>query len=215
MRTVTEIYTEYKIMPSLQLHMLRVAAAASLICDNYLTPLPKEDIITACLFHDMGNMIKFNSKFFPEFAEPEGFNYWENVKNEFIRKYGANEHMATEVIVKDIDISDQAFDFLQHIGFSNAKRNDEGQVFEYKICNYADMRVGPYGVLPLPERIEEAHKRYATRVHSVVSGDFEMFSQSLRNMEKQIFTRCKIKPEDITDSAIEPIISKLRNFVIV
>ena len=33
-------------------------------------------------------------------------------------------------------------------------------------------------------------------------------------MEKQIFSKCKIKPEDITDETIAPIIEELKNFVI-
>ena len=56
-RKISEIYAEYKIMPNLQMHMYRVAAVASLIYDNFNEPLNKEEIITACLLHDMGNII--------------------------------------------------------------------------------------------------------------------------------------------------------------
>jgi len=33
-------------------------------------------------------------------------------------------------------------------------------------------------------------------------------------IEKQIFAKCKIKPEDINNITVEPIISELRNYVI-
>ena len=42
MRKILDIYDEYKIMPNLQEHMLRVAAVASLICDNFDEVLPKK-----------------------------------------------------------------------------------------------------------------------------------------------------------------------------
>ena len=103
---------------------------------------------------------------------------------------------------------------MKSIGFSNATKNEIQEFFEQKIASYSDMRVGPYGVLPMEERISEGHKRYEGRKHSVASGNFEALSQSFRNMEKQIFSKCKIKPEDINDETIKPIFSKLKDFVI-
>jgi len=61
-------------MPSLQLHMFRVAGVASVICENFKQPelINQDDIVSACLLHDMGNIIKFNLSLFPQFLEPEG-----------------------------------------------------------------------------------------------------------------------------------------------
>ncbi len=64
MRKISEIYEEYKIMPNLREHQLRVAAVAAQICDNFNKPLNKKEIITACLLHDMGNIIKFKLELF-------------------------------------------------------------------------------------------------------------------------------------------------------
>ena len=80
-KNISEIYEEYKIMPNLREHMLRVAGAASLICDNFTEPLNKEEIISACLLHDMGNIIKFKLDYFPEFNKPEKAEYWQNVQS--------------------------------------------------------------------------------------------------------------------------------------
>lgn len=213
-KTVSEIYREYKIFPRLQDHMLRVAAIASLICDNFEETLPKENMITACLLHDMGNIIKAELTLFPDFWQPEGVEYWQKVKDEYLKKYG-NEHIATEVIAKEIGISEKSFSYLQTIGFSKCRQNELDKKFDNKICNYADMRVGPHGVMPMRERQLESHKRYQGRNQDISSADtFGSFLQSAQNMENQIFVRCKIKPEDITDEAVEPIIKKLRDFVI-
>jgi len=57
---ILETYKKYKIMPSLQLHMLRVGAVASLICKNTNDKLADEfavgtenykNIVTATLLH--------------------------------------------------------------------------------------------------------------------------------------------------------------------
>jgi len=59
-RSVWEIYTAYTVLPSLQLHMLRVAAVAKVICDNWIwEDFDKEATMTSCFLHDMGNILKF------------------------------------------------------------------------------------------------------------------------------------------------------------
>jgi len=99
-RKISEIYREYKTMPSLQEHMLRVGAVASLICDNFYESLPKEEIITACLLHDMGNIIKSQLGYFKDFPETKNLEYWKKVKDEYIEKYGKDEHVAVIIIAK-------------------------------------------------------------------------------------------------------------------
>jgi putative nucleotidyltransferase with HDIG domain len=72
-------------MPTLQQHTLRVAIVAVKICDS-LPNADKEIVVIACLFHDMGNIIKSGLPYFPEFIQPEGSAYWEKVKQEYIQK---------------------------------------------------------------------------------------------------------------------------------
>ena len=87
MRTVQQIYNEYRLMPTLQLHQLRVAGVAKIIADSFNGEIDKESIVLACLFHDMGNIIKFDLKNFPEYNQPEGIEYWQKVQSEFLEKY--------------------------------------------------------------------------------------------------------------------------------
>ncbi len=93
MKTPQEIYTAYEIMPSLQLHQLRVAAVAKLICQNFRQSVNERDVILACLFHDMGNTIKFEPKLMPSVYEPEGVEYWLQIKAEYIKKYESSGRM--------------------------------------------------------------------------------------------------------------------------
>jgi len=213
-KKVMEIYEEYKIMPNLQEHQLRVAAVAFFICDSLDMPLPKDEIILACLLHDMGNIIKSDLAYFPDFLEPEGLQYWEDVQESFFKKYGRDEHVATDDIVREIGVSQKVLNFINRVGFSNSAQNELEEFFEYKICNYADMRVGPYGVLSLEDRLSEGNKRYKGRPHTVASEKFGSLFNSIKIVESQIFTHANTKPEDITDEVIAPIMTNLRNFVI-
>ena len=213
-KKVSEIYEEYKIMPNLREHQLRVAAVASLICDSLNMGVKKEDIVTACIFHDMGNIIKSNLEIFPEFLEPKGLAYWGEVKENFILKYGSNEHVATEQIAKEIGLTEYCVSLINNIGFSKAETNETQEFFEDKICNYADMRVGPHGILSVVERVNDGRNRNIGTRKTIASARFEDLVKSILNIETQIFANSNIKPEEITDESIAPVMASLRDFVV-
>lgn len=200
-------------MPSLGMHQLRVAAVAKTICGSFIEPLNERDVLVACLFHDMGNIIKFDLEYFPEFLEPEGLEYWQKIKDEFVQKHGKDEHYATHAIAKEIGISDAAFSYLEAVGYQNLERTLHDTSFEKKICAYADMRVDPYRVCSIEERISEGRKRYAERKDKAMSPDrLRTLDDALRELEKQIFKKMKIKPEDIHEEKVKSIIAELENF---
>lgn len=209
MQKVIDIYEKYRIMPTLQQHQLRVAAVAAMICDS-LPEVEKEVVVTACLFHDMGNIIKFDLSYFPEFLEPEGLEYWENVKQEYIKKYGPDEHIATKQIAYEIELPESAMNCLDAIGFSKLIERVDDPSLEKKICCYADQRVGPHGVLSIHERLEDGRKRYAGRTDKIIASEkFETLATALEKVEKQIFKNSSIKPDDITDGSIQSYIDAL------
>src|SRR3989344_4621725 len=160
MKTAQEIYEQYKIMPSLQLHHLRVASVGKLLSGSVKKPVDAHAVILACLFHDMSNIIKSNLKYFPDFCEPEGVAYWEQVKQEYVEKYGSDHHAATVGIVKEVGLPRRAVELIEGVGYSKLETILAGEDLEQKICEYADTRVGPHGVLPLKERLAEGRARY-------------------------------------------------------
>lgn len=211
MKNITQIYLKYKIMPTLQQHQLRVAGVAKQICDAIVEPLDKEGVVDVCLVHDMGNIIKFDLTYFPDFVQPEGLEYWQGVKDEYIAKYGPEEHVATEMICKEIGLSDAQTEYLHAVGFSRTKKALVSDSLEQKICCYADMRVGPHGVLSVEERLADGRKRYEGRKDKAVGSDmFEQYASALRELEIQIFSHASIAPTDITDESIAPIIESLK-----
>jgi hypothetical protein len=208
---ITDVYKKYKIMPALQLHQLRVAAVAKQICDNFDSEVDELRITKACLLHDMGNILKFDLGAFPQHVQPEGREYWEAVKEELRQKYqSTDEHHVSLLIVKELGMDDKTLELINHIGFREITRNYQDGSMENKICNYADLRVGPNGVISVTERLEDGKKRYSKR------SDFNEPNQEridhMYAMEKQIFGHLNFAPEDITDKSTAPLIEQLKTY---
>jgi putative nucleotidyltransferase with HDIG domain len=215
MAQITEVYERYKITPMLQLHQLRVAAVAKQICDNLKTPVDTKTVVTACLLHDMGNIIKFDFSYNPIFFAPRGIEYWQKVQQEFIQKYGKAEHHATLEIAAELKVSQKIIDCIDSIGFSKIKGNYFGGSLEQKICNYADMRAGPSGIMSIAERMADGARRYQHRKDYVIEGkEREVIAKTLQKLENELFAKAKIKPGNIIDESIAPIIEQLRTYEI-
>lgn len=210
---ITEVYTQYKIPPNLQMHQLRVAGVAKNIYSNLDIEVDCYSIASACLLHDMGNILKFDFSKFPQFLEPEGLEYWQGVKDEYREKYGSNEHEATMKIIRELSVSESVSDIIDGIGFEYLGDLPGKDDLEKKIVKYADMRVAPRKVMPLVERINEGKSRYPSVKRNAEDPTF--FDRMLRagqEIEKEIFTNCSIKPEDITDEVVDKEIEGLKNY---
>lgn len=213
--TAQEIYDKYKIMPTLQLHQLRVAAVGQILCDSIPDFKGTKEVINTCLLHDMGNIIKFDLNYFPEFLKPEGLEYWQKVKDEYIQKYGTDEHHATQAIITELVVSEKVKEYANQVGFSKLKETEKDISWSKKICAYSDMRVGPHGVISIRERVADGRKRYEGRKDKAIGSDkYEILADALKEVEKQIFEIATIKPENITDELVNEKIAELRNFVI-
>ncbi|MDO8512962.1 MAG: HD domain-containing protein [bacterium] len=214
MPTVIEIYQKYNIMPQLQLHQLRVAGVAKLICDNFPDQLDTDGVIKACLVHDMGNILKFDLTLFPESLAPEGLVYWENVKKEISQKYKTkDEHEVTRQIAKELNLPTGIQDYLNSVGFLQTSSNVLHDHYENKICCYADMRVTPFGIVSAQERLAEGKKRYQGTSHAFLSDDqFDQFAKDLIALEEQIFKKTRITPDYVTDQTAANIIDELKTF---
>ena len=216
---ITRIYNKYKIMPNLQLHQFRVATVAKIISESQKSTLPDlKNIVSAALLHDMGNIIKFDLSLFPEFLEPEGFDYWEKVKETFVRKYGTDEHIATHLIAEEIEVSDRTYELVTAVGFSQSEKNSKHNDIAKKICAYSDHRVSPFGITSLEKRIAEGYKRFQMKKSDNTTKqktNFEKLASFMKIIESQIFKNCKIKPEDITDENVNPVIEELKIFDII
>jgi HD domain len=211
MRKIGDIYKQYQTMPNLQEHQLRVAAVAMQICDGFDLPLDKNSLATACLLHDMGNIVKFRLGAFPEMIKDQNIEYWESVQKEYIEKYGNDDYEANMAIISEIGVSKKVYDIADAVGFHNWCSVDNDGSWEHKIASYADSRVSPFGVLSLDDRLMDASKRYKDVDH--FTNDYkDTLYDCVRDFEKQIFEHLKFSPSDITNDSIEPYINNLKNF---
>lgn len=209
---IVEIYKKYKIPNNLQEHLLSVTAVASVISDNFKKPLAKNDILTACLLHDVGNIIKFNFDINLFGWSDTEIEELKTIQKEFAQKYNNDEHHATIEIAKEIGVSDRVIDLLNAVGFSVACENVGHEDYEKKICSYSDMRVAPHGVVPLKKRFEDGQKRYPNK------GTLAWVDEKrtcLEVVEKQIFEHSFITPDEVTDESIKSVKESLRSFEIV
>ena len=203
-------------MPALQLHQLRVAGVAKIVCENIEHEIDADAVILACLFHDMGNIIKSDLSAFPEFSEPEGEAHWQLVKQQFEKRFGKDEHKATEAICKDAGLSEQIRMLIRDIGFSKLG-TIMTKPWGLKVFQYADLRVGPHGVLSLEARLAEGRERYRGHKEYSVAGRperYERLVREARELERHVFATAAIAPEDIIEQSVEPFFEALRTRVV-
>jgi len=212
---IKDIYEKYRIMPQLQEHMYRVAAVGSIIADNTTTNVDRNSIVTACLLHDMGNIIKFELDLFPKFLEPKGLVYWESVKKEFVERYGSDEHKATQMIAREIGVNENVLTIIDAYGFSKGSETKDSTSLELKIATYSDMRVAPYGVEDMTTRVNDMLARKKENMGDKYDIHFyENLKSEWMKIENNVFESCRITPSEITDEIIKPVIESLKEFEI-
>lgn len=196
---IQKIYDDYRIPSQLRAHMFRVASVGVLIARAYQLPDDDVDEIrSALLLHDMGNIIKFNLEHFPQFLEPQGLAFWQEVQRDYCERYGADEHRAHVVIARELGASLRVCKLIDMIEFKNVCLHCDHDNLPAKICMYADLRVGPFGVISLDERLEDGRKRYG------LTAGLERWDlvECVKVLETQIFQDIGLDAESINDKEI-------------
>lgn len=205
--TITEIYKKYEIPPNLADHQLTVASVANVICEH-TNKGNLHRIVLACLLHDMGNIIKFNlDKSIPG-ADIDDIEYWKEVQQRFVEKYGNDEHAATLAIVRDIGVDDGVIELIDAVGFRHSIDTLNSGDVSKMIAGYSDMRVAPHGVVSLEERLSDLTKRYGS------TDDREQYNQAFRQIETLIFADTKVGPEAVDQLLVDEKKKKLSNIVV-
>lgn len=209
--SIHRIYGTYNVPKNVQEHMMRVAATAELICDNWKGPvLNKNDVVAMLLLHDLGNIVKmdFETKEGLEMfgSEAKRVDYWKRVRKEMISKYGSEEHAVTEKMVDEIGIPERVRALLVGHIFKNNENILTSDDWEMKIAAYADQRVSPLGVLTVRERLNEAKERYARTGRRIPDLD-SLMGCSLK-IEKQLLRNLSLSEKEINDKAIQKYMKK-------
>jgi hypothetical protein len=160
--TVREIYSKYQIMPQLEDHMLRVTRVADLVMDGWKKHVDKTLIIKTCLFHDLGNIVKFNLDIALDGVSPIS-PAWKKVQQNYIQKFGSSAHVTTIKICREL----KALDVIPILEEEKTLYEDSPTTEMLTrastpalILMYADMRVMPKGISAIKERANDLHLRY-------------------------------------------------------
>lgn len=219
MKTIEEVYRHYKIPLNLQQHMLRVAAVGKLIAENLKesSQIDMSILMPALLLHDMRNIIKFN------LDDPEQYDedvtILRAVKAEYLQKYGEDEHKATDEIAKELGMSARVLSLIaksdRNKFTSSSHAAVESDDVEFKIKEYADLRIGPYGLLSITQRFDDIVKRYTGRWHELSNIDHvELRRKYALLLEEQIQSLTKIDLQQIKNAQIENDIPNLARYSI-
>lgn len=219
MRTIREIYATYEVPPWLQMHQLRVAAVGKMVAENLDIPTDVELVTATCLVHDIGSIVKFDFSFvthtaLQDLVPVEERERWRVVQDRVRSRYGATESEATNAILNELGREDIR-NIYAGTGLSNIERLLSDGDNETRIVQYADMRAGPHGIISVRERLAEAEERYA--VIWKREGRFEemqRYGTSADALEAQLFAKARIRPEDISDASVAPLIEALWDYEI-
>jgi len=212
-RSILDIYGVYHIFAHLQLHQLRVAAVAKLICDHLTPPIDNHAVVEACLLHDMGNILKvdLDEPLFPEDFSQEGIACWKVTQEEIRCKYGQNVHIATVNIAKEIGVASTTMYIIDAIGFSHTIETLQ-KPLDAQIGCYSDMRVAPDGVESMLNRIDEAKRRYTKKKSFNDPEFFEKTVRAFQQIEENIFKGCALKPGDLNKLSLMETIEELKTW---
>jgi hypothetical protein len=159
---ISTIYDKYFIPINLQKHMLMVAALGSLICEHFANKdLDKDLIVKTLLLHDMGNILKFDFERLDLFEEADKKNIkvYKKAQCDYREKYGLDADVATLKIIKEVTTDQRIAKLCEEAHWTNLKKFINTHSWDIKICIYCDMRIGPFGLLTLTERIKDLKKR--------------------------------------------------------
>ncbi len=160
---VLDIYKRFDVPPNLQKHMARVSRLAMFICNHWKGEKIDRNLVKkAGLLHDIGNIVKFDLETRANFLgekEIKRVDYWKEVQRKIIEKYGSDDHEVTKRMLQEIGTDERLVELLGSKTYANAVSVANSDDWEAKILLYADLRIGPFGIMGLKERLDELHKR--------------------------------------------------------
>jgi hypothetical protein len=185
---IKQIYEKYLIPENLQEHMLRVAALLQVIWENWQgKEIHQEELVLAGTLHDLANIIKFNFDT-PLFDTPvEVLAKQKQIQTHIIEKYGRDIHGATMAIAKETGANQLVLDLIENMEWELAAGfRAKGEV-EKILPIYADMRIGPNGILPILERLNNLQDRVNEQKF-----DWEEMKKEALTIEAWLHTMVKI-----------------------
>lgn len=177
--------------------MLRVTSLAKIILGKWKGEnLDSKSIITACALHDLAKPITFDLTKQPKFGMTEmEIQNLEALQQRLKSSYGIDERRVLIKICKELGCTSNTVHIIQNMNWSCASKLLEDNDIGSLVFMYCDMRIGPDGILPLWDRVEDAKTRYSGH-------DFEGYVRDGIKIEKLIERLTSINLKRVSDDQI-------------
>jgi putative nucleotidyltransferase with HDIG domain len=162
-------------------------------------PVDVNLIDRACLLHDIVRICDFKeldySKFQQNIAQ-ESKVKWQQIKERF--KGISHEDAAYNLLKEKYPVLALAVKKHRYVAVLDEK--EKPTTWEEKLVYYADKRVMHDRIVPLKERLEEAHRRYAARrrANAKTTLDTAKIDRLIYKLEKEIFDKVGLDPLQVT-----------------
>ena len=201
------ILTEYHVPPHIVNHSQAVAKLAVFLAQRLIEKGEKIDVELlqrAGLLHDMMRVHDFKESDYVRFEQ----NLPEQVRAKWQRlhtKYKSTPHeLAAYDILKE-KYPTLALTIKRHRYIALLDEKDRLNSWEEKLLYYADMRVMHDKIMPLKQRLIEAHKRNIHMHGSAVQSKINTAKVDplIFQMEKEIFEKIGLDPLEVTEEFID------------
>jgi len=158
----------------------------------------------ASLLHDVLRVCDMKESAYSRFEQnvtEKDKAHWKGLK----AKYADDSHedAACELLRKEYP--ELAIAIRKHKYLAILDEQDKPATWEEKIVYYADKRVMHETVVPLKERLEEAHERHARQHRKTVHDEINITKadRQIYELEKEIFDEIGLKPAEVTQEFID------------
>jgi hypothetical protein len=212
---VLEIYEKYNIPSNLQNHMLMASSLAKLICEKWRGhSVNVSDILTTMLIHDIGNIAKMDFSSLEKLPEEnKDLGHWQSVQQAFIKKYGADDHIATFNIASELSLSTRIRWLVINKIFVHNEMIAASDDFDLKICAYADQKTGPDGIVSLEDRFAELRGRYGSKPGASINHPrIEYLIRSSFEIEKQVLHFVSMESDESVNNRVRMMTESLYDY---
>ena len=153
----------------------------------------------ACLLHDIFRICDFKKSDYTRFEEDvtqQNKTKWKQIKTKY--KGFSHEDAAYELLKGRYPAL--ALTVKKHRYTALLDQKEMPTTWEEKLVYYADKRVMHDSIVPLKQRLEEAHKRYAgwRRTNAQPALKTAMIDRLIYRLEKEIFDKIGLDPLAVT-----------------
>ena len=204
-----DIIKKYHVPPNIVKHSLATAKLAVFLAKKLKeknVAVDVELVERACLLHDVARICEVKESDYNNIGitvTEQQRTAWDKLKTEY--NAAGHEDTAYELLKEQYPVL--ALTIKKHRYVSVLDENDRPSTWEEKIVYYADKRVMHERIVPLKERLDDAHQRNAhlRQMKGQNNIDTDNVDRLIFELEQEIFTKIGLNPVEVTDESISEI----------